>query len=40
MKRELKLKPEWEKVCLEIEEHMKDPKYTKALKEFIRLTSQ
>ena len=39
MKQELKLKPSWKKVCHDIEEHIKDPKYAKALEEFIRLTS-
>ena len=40
MRQELKLQSKWEKVCNDIEEHMKDPKYVKALKDFIRLTSQ
>ena len=39
MEQETKLKPKWQKVCDEIEEHMKNPKYAKALDEFIRLTS-
>ena len=39
MKQELKLKYKWEKVCHDIEEHIKDPEYAKALDEFIRLTS-
>ena len=39
MKQELKLKSSWEKVCHDIEEHIKDPKYAKALEDFIRLTS-
>ena len=39
MKQELKLQSRWEKVCQDIEEHIKDPKYVKALEEFIRLTS-
>ena len=39
MKQELKLQPKWEKVCRDIEEHMKDPKYVKALEEFIRHTT-
>ena len=39
MKQELKLKSSWEKVCHDIEQHVKDTKYAKALDEFIRLTS-
>ena len=39
MKQELKLKQDWEKVCRDIEEHIKDPEYAKALEEFIRFTS-
>jgi len=39
MEQELKLKPRWDKVCHEIEEHIKDPKYARALEEFIRATS-
>ena len=39
MKQELKLQADWKKVCEQIEEHMKDSKYVKALEEFIRATS-
>ena len=39
MRQVLKLKHDWERVCSDIEEHMKDPEYVKALKEFIRATS-
>ena len=39
MEQELKLKYKWEKACKDIEEHMKDPEYAKALEEFIRITT-
>jgi len=40
MEQELKLKYKWEKACKDIEEHMKDPEYRKALREFIKITSK
>ncbi len=39
MEQKLEMKPNWERVCEDIEEHMKDPEYKKALEDFIRLTS-
>ena len=39
MEQKIKLQSNWERVCNEIEEHIKDPKYAKALDEFISLTS-
>ena len=39
MEQKLELRPKWEKVCGDIEAHINDPKYSKALDEFIRLTS-
>ena len=39
MEQKIELKPNWEKICNDIEEHMKDPEYVKALDKFISLTS-
>ena len=40
MRQVLKLKQDWKKACQDIEEHIKDPGYARALDEFIKVTSQ